>query len=1507
MPGKRSLVSTRVLVWALMVVFACGGQFPVLADAIALSVVKGPGSNQVTLNWSGGTAPLKVFRGTLAPSVLDPSNLLATTSGSSYTDAPPAAAVTYYSVTGLGPPEIQSIDRDGGSFGDRITIYGQNFGSDRAAVVARFSYTDIPTGQSLTVDQPVFKATDSRLDLAVPMATPNVINKVTVYVGGTPSNTVDYLVGPLPLDPTPGVAGDQVAQFVDETDALMAVFDGKLDPWFLQTGALGPADLATLHAKSAEVRGALAQLREGVLNHASGDLAAMDCILGTPEFQDLLQRVRDARAALHGSPLGSIMCEGAAVRDVVRDIIAVINIVDEIMHQVQTALDVACAASSILALFSVGIASPLAAVICTAAVFVNTVIAPVIDAITQVANFIDRIVVAAPIDFKDGTLEPSITHALWGGVPAYVYVQGNVPNRGTLTADFHNQHCLPNGCDIDDFDITIYGITITITITVPYLTVPDLGVTCHVQPPASGPDGYVDLGTTGDNDVCQFTGADIGSGQVRGNYPVTLATTCNSVTYSVSQTFPLVNGPTLVSGTPGSSQLNGPVDILGTYMPPLVTGDVNLAGADYGDASARMLFSENDHYRFHVPDTANPNGQFVLTVQGRSSNPLPFTILPPVLTDLRINPAFEGEEVEAHGTGFARAAQNNHLTLNGQPVAAERVEPFGLVFRVPNGASSGPVQVIAVTHPSNTLPLTVLRWGQAPGVRLSHPDRNAYNPALAVHGDGTVGVAWIDRHAGGGEQRLLFTDAALADGSFRAPVVVAPTLAGTELLGPPSAPQSPDVAIGPAHDFHVAWSDAGGNIRVASFAKGSAPGPGVVAIAAGSGKTLRDPAIAVMSNGSVHVAATETDDTGDIHNRLLHAVSSDGGATFSTPVPFGAVGAGTPSDDLLMGDVDLTFSNGRLWRAWTQYAHGFDPNYGDVAQREVFTQSSIDGLSWTAPEGAGAGKVDVPHAGIAAAPRGTPSVSGDAGGAVVAWDTATSVPYAANGPTDIYVSRQVQVNAAPYAAVNVGVVTPAPFGTITDVGHASLVHHTPGGDAMTVVAAVRREPGTSPDLLAGVPRVHVRRFPLRQYANTTLFETMPTVVGNDTTTIDADPALGVDAAEHYHLAWLQGPAGHRVVRYTSTRPLGWPDAVPDDPALVPAAPRDVLALQMGLNVVNGDQLFHNGTLLLDPAHPHETRWIGVAPVPYPIERAGRPTFMPSGRLLYRGAGNLYGACTASLDDRVAPIGHDDPSRSLFQTIFKYPQYAAGRIFAQTLLPFGTSYEPRVVSTDLATGQITIHESSPPVREAPATEGFAVAPGGQYYAYADPDGLLWLHDLQTGLDVAVPHNDSNNGPEFGWSPAGDRLLYTYAAACSAIPENFCWYLADYDPVNAVSHVYLEADVIAQPSYSPDGSAVVYRCAGIDCCDPAATSQQLSICTSNGQLVPRVPGVEDSSPVWSPDGTGISFVRWDANNAPGRQLMLWTIGAPQPVALTAPVLGLPDGDGMLEQSWTRVAQP
>lgn len=78
---------------------------PVTATAEVLMLEKGPPAGAVTLHWAGGTSPWEIFRSIDPGMVVAPSNRLAETSATSWTDAPPADQhLVVYQVNSCGTP-----------------------------------------------------------------------------------------------------------------------------------------------------------------------------------------------------------------------------------------------------------------------------------------------------------------------------------------------------------------------------------------------------------------------------------------------------------------------------------------------------------------------------------------------------------------------------------------------------------------------------------------------------------------------------------------------------------------------------------------------------------------------------------------------------------------------------------------------------------------------------------------------------------------------------------------------------------------------------------------------------------------------------------------------------------------------------------------------------------------------------------------------------------------------------------------------------------------------------------------------------------------------------------------------------------------------------------------------------------------------------------------------------------------------------------------------------------
>ena len=99
-----------VTLW-VTVALATSGQ-----DGVTLHLAKGPSAGQVSVTWTGGTAPFSVFRSTTPVDVTTTLSYLGTTGSASWLDTPPAGSRFYYYVEpacNYNPPELcNGLDDD---------------------------------------------------------------------------------------------------------------------------------------------------------------------------------------------------------------------------------------------------------------------------------------------------------------------------------------------------------------------------------------------------------------------------------------------------------------------------------------------------------------------------------------------------------------------------------------------------------------------------------------------------------------------------------------------------------------------------------------------------------------------------------------------------------------------------------------------------------------------------------------------------------------------------------------------------------------------------------------------------------------------------------------------------------------------------------------------------------------------------------------------------------------------------------------------------------------------------------------------------------------------------------------------------------------------------------------------------------------------------------------------------------------------------------------------------
>jgi len=85
-------------------------------DGMTLTLVRGPVSGGVTLDWTGGQPTFSVYRSTNKSTVLEPGNVIGTTDVRTFGDTPPPGSIFFYEIVSpcvYNPPEIcNGIDDD---------------------------------------------------------------------------------------------------------------------------------------------------------------------------------------------------------------------------------------------------------------------------------------------------------------------------------------------------------------------------------------------------------------------------------------------------------------------------------------------------------------------------------------------------------------------------------------------------------------------------------------------------------------------------------------------------------------------------------------------------------------------------------------------------------------------------------------------------------------------------------------------------------------------------------------------------------------------------------------------------------------------------------------------------------------------------------------------------------------------------------------------------------------------------------------------------------------------------------------------------------------------------------------------------------------------------------------------------------------------------------------------------------------------------------------------------
>lgn len=139
-----------------------------------------------------------------------------------------------------------------------------------------------------------------------------------------------------------------------------------------------------------------------------------------------------------------------------------------------------------------------------------------------------------------------------------------------------------------------------------------------------------------------------------------------------------------------------------------------------------------------------------------------------------------------------------------------------------------------------------------------------------------------------------------------------------------------------------------------------------------------------------------------------------------------------------------------------------------------------------------------------------------------------------------------------------------------------------------------------------------------------------------------------------------------------------------------------------------------------------------------------------------------------------------------------------------------------------------------------------------------NAALWSLDLQNGELVEIIPKGANGWKAQGvvdWSPDSTTLIM---AAIEGSSNRWHLYTTNADGANPV-RISSRSSLFLDPSWSPDGSQIVYAAFPPDYNGSDTARLEIYIADSNGQNEQRLTNdnLRDHDPYWSPDGSTIAF--------------------------------------------------
>lgn len=837
-----------------------GPAAPTLASALPAS---GPtaGGTPVTLTGTGFQAGATVTFGGAAAAVgaLSSTSLAATAPA----HAAGAVAVTVTNPDGqastlaagftyLAPPPpgptLTGLTPSHGTLGTVVTITSPDLGTDPAAVQVTFR---APAQGTMTVAPLALAA--GTLTVVVPGAVAEQA-AITVTVAGATSEPVPFTVDALADAAQAGAAQAFFADVDAVLGRLLRQVDGGIVPVLEQTGQ--GLDAARVRAGLARLRALYAQAAANTLGAANAErLAAFNAFLGSPAGAAVRAELQALTAALPPAPAAARVARTGATSDAavgagllggfdagtvesIEDAKAFLNRAYNILDKLDSALltaIVACGAAS--AVFP-GAAS----LIPTLELIREEIVKPLLKILEAIIPLLETI----PTRIAGGTLRIEVVeHNLWldqtfGSMEApfpldnvgAVLVTEPYGVKGFLT--FKNdggaslratgEDLLPTLAplaeaiaELGGFNIGALEVTDCETRLRLATARPDLFRGAWADPllwvNALKPGlGVVQLIADMDQvkPVCERNAFGMIIGTCIEEQDVQVSRTLRAIS-GTQVAGPYTQGPRLdgvqVAGQPPATGYLGDTAVFTgegfSTDPQLAHQDIQFTPAPgfEGTGLAWSIHQRQNRFgSFEVEVIDALPGPVSVVIDGSPSNPLDFTVLDPVLGPVPPS-AIVGEYQVFTGRGFSKVPNHNAGDWAGFQAPAEHGSHTELQFTIPDGAQSGPFQVVTLGQlVSNQDDVTVRRWSEP--ALLSGGGRLGLRPAVAF--DRQLGrrlVAWVERNDAVDHGSAQLVASLNAPG---ASVAGTPVVLPAQLGGHPAAPPRPAVAAANGW-LYVAW------------------------------------------------------------------------------------------------------------------------------------------------------------------------------------------------------------------------------------------------------------------------------------------------------------------------------------------------------------------------------------------------------------------------------------------------------------------------------------------------------------------------------------------------------------------------------------------------------------------------------------------------------------------------------------------------------------------------------